>query len=88
MYSLTYHSGNQPTLSDLNTPRTSKLGWRYFEANKVGRNKLQIRKNLQKGTVTKMTEKIKLQPCSQATDLLNDRTLPRLSEISEKNWST
>jgi hypothetical protein len=29
-------------LSDPLTPRTSKLGWRYFQANKIDRNKLQI----------------------------------------------
>jgi hypothetical protein len=27
--------GINPILSDLNTPPTSKLGWRYFEANKI-----------------------------------------------------
>ena len=37
--------GINPTLSDPFTPRTSKLGWRYFEANKIDRNKLQIRTN-------------------------------------------
>ena len=47
-----------PTLSDLKGPGTSKLDWRYFEHNKVDRNELQIRKNLQKGTETKMTEKL------------------------------
>ena len=50
--------GINPILSDLNTPRTSKLGWRYFEANKIDRNELQIRKNSQKGTGTKMAEKL------------------------------
>jgi hypothetical protein len=35
------------------------LGWRYSEANKIDRNKLQICKNLQKGTGTKMAEKLK-----------------------------
>ena len=44
--------GINPVLSDLNTPRTSKLGWRYFEANKIDRNELQIPKNSQKGTGT------------------------------------
>jgi hypothetical protein len=34
------------------------LGWRYFEANKIDRNKLQIRTNQQKGTGTKMAEKL------------------------------
>jgi hypothetical protein len=47
-----------PILSDLNAPQTSKLGWRYFEANKIDRNELQIHKNLQKGTGAKMAEKI------------------------------
>ena len=37
--------GINPTLSDPFTPRTSKLGWRYFEANEIDRNKLQIRTN-------------------------------------------
>ena len=32
-------------LSDPLTPRTSKLGWRSFEANKIDRNKLQIGTN-------------------------------------------
>ena len=45
--------GINPILSNLNTPRTSKLGWRYIEANKIDRNELQIRKNSQKGTGTK-----------------------------------
>ena len=71
-----------PVLSNLNTPRTSKLGWRYLEANKIDRNELQIRKNSQKGTGTKMAEKlnkfekfekkIKFQTCSQPRDPLND----------------
>ena len=47
-----------PQLSDLKGPGTSKLNWRYFEHNKVDRNELQIRKNLHKGTGTKMTEKL------------------------------
>ena len=34
------------------------MNWRYFEHNKVNRNELQIRKNLHKGTGTKMTEKL------------------------------
>ena len=42
--------GINPILSDLNTPQTLKLGWRYFEANKIDRNELQIRKNSQKAT--------------------------------------
>ena len=50
--------GINPILSDLNTPRTSKLGWRYFEANKTDRNKLKTGKNSQKGAGTKMAEKI------------------------------
>ena len=50
--------GINPKLSDLNTPQTSKLAWRYFEANKIDRNELQIRKNLQKGIGTKMAENL------------------------------
>ena len=46
-----------PVLSDLNKPQTSKLGWRYFEGNKIDRNELQIRKISQKATGTKMDEK-------------------------------
>ena len=45
-----------PILIDLKW--TSKLGWRCFEANKIDKNELQIRKNSQKGTETKMAEKI------------------------------
>ena len=45
-------------LSDLNTPRTLRLGWRYFEAHKNDRNERQIHKNSQKGTGTKMAEKL------------------------------
>ena len=37
--------GINPVLSDLTTPRTSKLGKRYFEAHKIDKNELQIRKN-------------------------------------------
>ena len=47
---------DNPQLSDLKEPATSKLDWRYFEHNKVNRNELQIRKTLHKGTETKMTE--------------------------------
>ena len=50
--------GINPTLSDPFTPRTSKLGWRYFEANKIDRSKLQICTNRQKGTGTKMAENL------------------------------
>ena len=50
--------GINSVLSDLNTPQTSKLGWRYFETNKFDRNELQICKNPQKGTESKMTEKL------------------------------
>jgi hypothetical protein len=68
--------GFNPILSDLNTPGTSKLGWRYFEANKIDKNKLEICKKSQKGTGTKMAEKlnnmeklkekkIHFQPCSR-----------------------
>ena len=51
--------GYPPTSpSDLKGPETSKLDWKCFEHNKVDRNELQIRKNLHKGTGTKMTEKM------------------------------
>ena len=50
--------GINPILSDLNTPGTSKLGWRYFVAYKIDWNKLQIRKSSQKGTGTKIAEKL------------------------------
>ena len=42
---------DNPQLIEPHTPRTSKLVWRYFEANK-------IRTNSQKGTGTKMAEKL------------------------------
>ena len=45
-------------LSDLKGPGTSKLDWRYLEHNKIDRNELQIRTNSQKGTGTKMAEKL------------------------------
>ena len=38
---------------------TSKLDWRYFEANKIIRNELQIRTNSHKGIRTKMAETLK-----------------------------
>ena len=41
---------------DLNISQTSKLGWRYFEANKIDKNKLQIRTHWQEDTRTKMAE--------------------------------
>ena len=47
-----------PQLIDLKGPGTSTLDWKYFEHNKVDRDELQIRKNLHKGTGTKMTEKL------------------------------
>ena len=50
--------GINPTLSDLQGPGTSKLDWRYLEHNKIDRNELQIRTNSQKGTGTKMAEKL------------------------------
>jgi hypothetical protein len=63
------------------------LGWRYFQANKIDRNELQIGKNSQKGTGTKMPEKmnnfekferkkIKFQPFSQSRDLLMTGQMP------------
>ena len=51
--------GINPILSDLNTPRTSKLGWMYyFEVNKNDKTELQIRKSSQRGTETNMAEKL------------------------------
>ena len=50
--------GINPRLSDLRGPRTSKLVWRYLEHNKIDRNELQIRTNSQKGTGTKIAEKL------------------------------
>ena len=47
-----------PQLSEPQGPGTSNLDWRYFEHNKVDRNELHIRKNSQKGTETKMAEKL------------------------------
>ena len=52
--------GINPTLSDLRGPGTSKLEWRYFGHNEIDRNELQIPKNSQKGTGTKMAEKLLL----------------------------
>ena len=67
--------GINPRLSDLKGPGTSKLDWRYLKHNKIDRNELQIRTNSQKGTGTKIAEKlnnfekferkkVKFQPCS------------------------
>ena len=67
--------GINPRLNDLKGPGTSKLDWRYFEHNKNDRNELKIRTNSQKGTGTKIAEKltnfekferkkVKFQPCS------------------------
>ena len=50
--------GINPRLSDLKGPGTSKLDWRYLEHNKIDRNELQIRTNSQKGTGTKIAEKL------------------------------
>ena len=50
--------GINPRLSDPQGPGTSKLDWRYLEHNKIDRNELQIRTNSQKGTGTKMAEKL------------------------------
>ena len=47
-----------PRLSDLKGPETSKLDWRYLEHNKIDRHELQIRTNSQKGTGTKIAEKL------------------------------
>jgi hypothetical protein len=73
--------GINPRLSDLRGARTSKLVWRYLEHNKIDRNELLIRTNSQKGTGTKIAEKlnnfekcerkkVKIQPCSKPRDLL------------------
>ena len=48
--------GINPRLSDLKGPGTSKLDWRYLD--KIDRNELQIRTNSQKGTGTKIAEKL------------------------------
>ena len=50
--------GINPRLSDLKGPGTSKLDWRYLEDNNLDRNELQIRTNSQKGTGTKIAEKL------------------------------
>ena len=50
--------GINPRLSDPRGPGTSKLDWRYLEHNKIDRNELQIRTNSQKGTGTKIAEKL------------------------------
>jgi hypothetical protein len=50
--------GINPRLIDPRGPGTSKLDWRYLKHNKIGRNELQIRTNSQKGTGTKMAEKM------------------------------
>ena len=49
---------DNPQLSDLKGPGTSKLDWWCFEHNKVDRNELQVRKNLPKVRGTKMAEKL------------------------------
>ena len=53
-YNLPNKMGIDPILKNLNPPWTLKLGWKYFEA-----NELQICENSQKGTGTKMVEKLK-----------------------------
>ena len=50
--------GINPTLSDLKGPGTSKLDWRYLEHSKIDKHELQIRTNSQKGTGTKIAEKL------------------------------
>ena len=66
--------GINPRVSDLKGSETSNLDWRYLYHNKIDRNELQIRTNSQKGTGTKMAEKlnnfekfkrekVKIQPC-------------------------
>jgi hypothetical protein len=50
--------GINPRLIDPRGPGTSKLDWRYLEHNKIDRNELQICTNSQKGTGTKIAEKL------------------------------
>ena len=50
--------GINPILSDFKGPGTSKLDWRCLEHNKIDKNELQICTNSQKGTGTKMAEKL------------------------------
>ena len=50
--------GINPRVSDLKGSETSNLDWRYLDHNKIDRNELQIRTNSQKGTGTKMAEKL------------------------------
>ena len=75
MANIAQWTGINPRLSDLNGPGTSNLDWRYLERNKIDRSELQIRTNSQKGTGTKIAEKlnnfekfegkkVKFQPCS------------------------
>ena len=58
LFACTSTVGINPRLIDLKGPGTSKLDWRYLEHNKIDRNELQIRTNSQKGTGTKMAEKM------------------------------
>ena len=66
--------GINPRVSDLKGSETSNLDWRYLDHNKIDRNEFQIGTNSQKGTGTKMAEKmnnfekferkkVKFQPC-------------------------
>ena len=50
--------GINPRLIDLKGPGTSKLDWRSLEHYKIDRNEVQIRTNSQKGTGTKIAEKL------------------------------
>ena len=50
--------GINPRLIDLKGPGTSKLDWRYLEHNKIDRNELQVCTNSQKGTRTRIAEKL------------------------------
>ena len=57
--SINQHSGNQPYTKWLQGTRDFKIGLEvYLEHNKIDRNELQIRTNSQKGTGTKMAEKL------------------------------
>ena len=62
--------GINPTLSDPFTSQTSKLGWRYFEANEVDRKK----NSRQKGTGTKMAENFERKKKSNFSPVLNPDT--------------
>ena len=49
---------DKPQLSEPQGPRTPKVDWKYLDHKKIDMNELQIQTNSQKGTGTKMTEKL------------------------------